>query len=305
MFQEREHEEMVSNTAALAEPLRPSEMMMIKEKNETDTQSASITSKLSNCDPPPPYYYGYGMSQNYPNSVFVPPPPHNYPCHSHEIMEQMRASSMGHYPKDYQYWLPGPQEQQQHAVYGCESYTIPVLVFPAAPQGQPYSYPTLNAYGLNELRQPIDMVRGNTSPITSRTTLCHNLSSPRALEREVSSDEIDTVSSESGESGGSGGRPDHWRGWNRRMIEGPPGANLFIYHLPSEVTDAHLMTWFSPLGKVLSVRVFVNRDTNISKGFGFVSYATPEMAQVAIMAMDKACIGNKRLKVKLKERKET
>tara|TARA_A100001035_G_scaffold232671_1_gene195147 strand:- start:259 stop:528 length:270 start_codon:yes stop_codon:yes gene_type:complete len=88
------------------------------------------------------------------------------------------------------------------------------------------------------------------------------------------------------------------------MTEGPPGANLFIYYLPEEATDAHLLAWFSPWGRVLSVHVFVNKHTNTSKGFGFVSYATPEMAQVAIGKMDKLCIDNKKLKVELKEKKK-
>ena len=52
---------------------------------------------------------------------------------------------------------------------------------------------------------------------------------------------------------------------------GPPGANLFIYHLPRDLTDADLATLFSPFGNVVSAKVFVDKKTSDSKGFGQLS----------------------------------
>lgn len=46
------------------------------------------------------------------------------------------------------------------------------------------------------------------------------------------------------------------------------GANLFIYHLPRDLTDADLATLFAPFGAVLSAKVFVDKKTAESKGFG-------------------------------------
>lgn len=83
--------------------------------------------------------------------------------------------------------------------------------------------------------------------------------------------------------------------------EGPAGANLFIYHLPIHFTDYDLLESFSPYGNVISAKVFIDKQTNISKCFGFVSYDNPMSAYHAIQAMHGFQIGTKRLKVQLKK----
>ena len=66
---------------------------------------------------------------------------------------------------------------------------------------------------------------------------------------------------------GTGGPEEKGRRWAKQSV-GPTGANLFVYYLPGSVTDADLATAFAPFGEVLSAKVYYDRDTGESKGFG-------------------------------------
>ncbi|XP_030948091.1 RNA-binding protein BRN1 isoform X1 [Quercus lobata] len=111
-------------------------------------------------------------------------------------------------------------------------------------------------------------------------------SSPRSVPPAVLSSNSATSSSTGKGSGG--------------QVEGPPGANLFIYHIPQEYGDQELSTAFQGFGRVLSAKVFVDKATGVSKCFGFVSYDSPEDAQSAISMMNGFQLGGKKLKVQLK-----
>jgi len=84
---------------------------------------------------------------------------------------------------------------------------------------------------------------------------------------------------------------------------GPPGCNLFIYHIPVSWGDAEVNQCFAPFGTILSATVFKDKMTQQSKGFGFISYDNPVSAQQAISAMNGMQVDGKRLKVELKKAK--
>lgn len=68
--------------------------------------------------------------------------------------------------------------------------------------------------------------------------------------------------------------------------KGPAGANLFIFHIPNHFTNLDMYHLFCPYGNLLSVRIMVERETGRSRGFGFVSYDSPESAAMAIKELN-------------------
>jgi RNA recognition motif-containing protein len=59
-------------------------------------------------------------------------------------------------------------------------------------------------------------------------------------------------------------------------------TKLFVGSLAWAVTDDQLAEFFSTVGTVESAKVIVDRDTNRSKGFGFVEMSNDDEAKKAI-----------------------
>lgn len=82
-----------------------------------------------------------------------------------------------------------------------------------------------------------------------------------------------------------------------------PGINLYIKNLDDDVDEERLRAEFSHFGQIQSARVMRDEKTN-SKGFGFVSMATPEEATRAVTEMNGRMLGSKPLYVALAQKKE-
>lgn len=69
---------------------------------------------------------------------------------------------------------------------------------------------------------------------------------------------------------------------------------LFVGSLSWNTTDQMLQDFFAQVGTVTSAKVITDRETNRSRGFGFVEFATPEEAQKAVAELnDKELDGRK------------
>lgn len=113
---------------------------------------------------------------------------------------------------------------------------------------------------------------------------------------------------------------------------GPPGCNLFVFHIPNDMTNQDLFNYFATFGNVISARIMVEKETGRSRGFGtlsvrgvillagcccchsdiltacvcpigFVSYDNTASAEAAIKGMNGFQVGRKRLKVQHKKEK--
>ena len=75
------------------------------------------------------------------------------------------------------------------------------------------------------------------------------------------------------------------------------GRKLYVGNLPYSATEASLREAFSASGTVETVSLIIDRDTNQSKGFGFVEMATDSEAQAATQAMNGTSLDGRQIKV--------
>lgn len=63
-------------------------------------------------------------------------------------------------------------------------------------------------------------------------------------------------------------------------------TKLFVGSLAYGVTDDQLRDFFAQAGEVVSAKVIMDRDTNRSKGFGFVEMSSDDEAKAAIAQLN-------------------
>jgi len=64
------------------------------------------------------------------------------------------------------------------------------------------------------------------------------------------------------------------------------GKKLYVGNLTYSVNETDLEALFSQFGTVQSAQIIIDRDTNRSKGFGFVEMGSDAEAQAAIQGLD-------------------
>jgi len=82
------------------------------------------------------------------------------------------------------------------------------------------------------------------------------------------------------------------------------GVNLYIKNLDDSIDDEKLRQEFSPYGTITSAKVMRDEKTNVSKGFGFVCFSSPDEATKAVSEMNGRMLLSKPIYVALAQRKE-
>ncbi len=81
---------------------------------------------------------------------------------------------------------------------------------------------------------------------------------------------------------------------------------IFVGNLSFQSTDADLTAAFSPFGTVTSAQIVKDRDTNRSRGFGFVDMTDATEAKAAIAGLNGKEVSGRALTVnEAKERSES
>jgi cold-inducible RNA-binding protein len=74
-------------------------------------------------------------------------------------------------------------------------------------------------------------------------------------------------------------------------------TKLYVGNLALTTTEGNLQDLFSPHGPVTEVHMPFDRDSGRPRGFAFVTMATPEGAQAAILALNGTAVGERTLTV--------
>ncbi len=72
-------------------------------------------------------------------------------------------------------------------------------------------------------------------------------------------------------------------------------SKLFVGSLPYSTTDDQLQELFAQYGNVVSAKVIFDRDTNRSKGFGFVEFEDDAEAKAAIDALNESEVDGRKI----------
>lgn len=79
---------------------------------------------------------------------------------------------------------------------------------------------------------------------------------------------------------------------------------LFVAGLPFSFGDRELSDLFSQFGTVVSATVIMDRETQRSKGFGFVEMNTPEEANAAIQKLNDSMVEDRKIVVNIARPRE-
>ena len=81
--------------------------------------------------------------------------------------------------------------------------------------------------------------------------------------------------------------------------------NMYVSNLSFHTTDEDLKALFSQFGEVSSAKVIMDRETNRSRGFGFVEMPSDSEAKAAMSALNNKDIEGRALSVSVAREKSS
>ena len=75
-------------------------------------------------------------------------------------------------------------------------------------------------------------------------------------------------------------------------------SKLIILNLPRDLTENELKTLFKPYGEVISCDLIPDKNTGVSKGFGFIIMGLVSEADIAIKALHQTKLKKQKIRVK-------
>ncbi len=73
---------------------------------------------------------------------------------------------------------------------------------------------------------------------------------------------------------------------------------LLVRNLDRTTTEAELLSLFDACGSVQSCTIVLDKETGLSKGFGFVEMPKPGEAKIAIKNINNSLVGGNKIRVK-------
>lgn len=75
-------------------------------------------------------------------------------------------------------------------------------------------------------------------------------------------------------------------------------CKLIILGLPRDLSENELKILFEPYGEVISCDLILDKNTGVSKGFGFVIMGLVSEADIAVKALHKTRLKKQKIRVK-------
>ena len=77
------------------------------------------------------------------------------------------------------------------------------------------------------------------------------------------------------------------------------GCKIIILNLPRDFTEEELRVLFEPHGEITSCDLILDKDTGVSKGFGFIVMGLVSRADIAIKTLHQTRLKKQQIRVKL------